>query len=97
MAGADAAASLDGVLVRYPGRAPLGPIDLAVAPGEIGEQHRHETFADLGPARAIVDVHQPERAVERCRRRAAPTDGSDALSPDERQRLDQLLDTKTDD
>jgi len=31
------------------------------------------------------------------RRRAAPTDGSDALSPDERQRLDQLLDTKTDD
>ena len=31
------------------------------------------------------------------RRRAAPTDGSDALSPDERKRLDQLLDTKTDD
>ena len=35
MAGADAAASLDGVLVRYPGRAPLGPIDLTIAPGEI--------------------------------------------------------------
>lgn len=35
MAGADAAASLDGALVRYPGRAPLGPLDLAVAPGEI--------------------------------------------------------------
>ena len=35
MAGADAAASLDGVLVRYPGRAPLGPVDLGVAPGEI--------------------------------------------------------------
>jgi cytochrome c-type biogenesis protein CcmH len=31
------------------------------------------------------------------RRRAAPSDGSDALSPEERQRLDQLLDTKTDD
>ncbi len=35
MAGADAAASLDGVLVRYPGRAPLGPIDLGISPGEI--------------------------------------------------------------
>lgn len=35
MAGADAAASLDGVLVRYPGRAPLGPLHLAVAAGEI--------------------------------------------------------------
>lgn len=35
MAGADAAASLDGVLVRYPGRAPLGPIELTIAPGEI--------------------------------------------------------------
>ncbi|MDP3081190.1 MAG: ATP-binding cassette domain-containing protein [Brevundimonas sp.] len=35
MAGADAAASLDGVLVRYPGRAPLGPVDLTIAPGEI--------------------------------------------------------------
>ena len=31
------------------------------------------------------------------RRRTAPTDGSDALSPEERKRLDQLLDTKTDD
>ncbi|MCZ7166920.1 cytochrome c-type biogenesis protein CcmH, partial [Salmonella enterica] len=31
------------------------------------------------------------------RRRAAPTDGSDALSAQERQRLDQLLDKKTDD
>lgn len=31
------------------------------------------------------------------RRRATPTDGSDALSPEERKRLDQLLDTKTDD
>ena len=31
------------------------------------------------------------------RRRAAPTDGSDALSLEERKRLDQLLDTKTDD
>lgn len=30
-----AAASLDGVLVRYPGRPPLGPIDLTVATGEI--------------------------------------------------------------
>ncbi|MBX9803741.1 MAG: ATP-binding cassette domain-containing protein, partial [Caulobacteraceae bacterium] len=35
MAEADAAASLDGVLVRYPGRAPLGPVDLTIAPGEI--------------------------------------------------------------
>ncbi|TPW01242.1 MAG: NitT/TauT family transport system ATP-binding protein [bacterium] len=35
MAEADAAASLDGVLVRYPGRAPLGPIDLTIAAGEI--------------------------------------------------------------
>ncbi len=35
MAGADAAASLDGVLVRYPGRAPLGPVDLTIAHGEI--------------------------------------------------------------
>lgn len=38
MAGAEAAgvaASLDGVIVRYPGRAPLGPIDLTVRPGEI--------------------------------------------------------------
>ncbi|WP_231423580.1 cytochrome c-type biogenesis protein [Pseudomonas sp. Leaf59] len=31
------------------------------------------------------------------RRRAAPTDGSDALSPEERKRLDHLLDAKTDD
>ena len=31
------------------------------------------------------------------RRRAAPADGADALSPEERKRLDQLLDTKTDD
>lgn len=31
------------------------------------------------------------------RRRPAPNDGSDALSPEERKRLDQLLDTKTDD
>ncbi|WLH81008.1 MULTISPECIES: cytochrome c-type biogenesis protein [unclassified Pseudomonas] len=31
------------------------------------------------------------------RRRPAPDDGSDALSPEERKRLDQLLDTKTDD
>lgn len=28
-------AALRGVVVRYPGRAPLGPIDLTVAPGEI--------------------------------------------------------------
>jgi NitT/TauT family transport system ATP-binding protein len=34
-AAAGAAASLDGVLVRYPGRPPLGPIDLTVAAGEI--------------------------------------------------------------
>jgi NitT/TauT family transport system ATP-binding protein len=34
-AGAGAAASLDGVLVRYPGRPPIGPIDLTIAPGEI--------------------------------------------------------------
>lgn len=32
---ADAAAALRGVIVRYPGRAPLGPIDLSVASGEI--------------------------------------------------------------
>ena len=32
---ADAAASLTGVIVRYPGRAPLGPFDLTIAPGEI--------------------------------------------------------------
>ncbi|WP_338480250.1 cytochrome c-type biogenesis protein [Pseudomonas trivialis] len=31
------------------------------------------------------------------RRRAAPTNGSDALSPEERKRLDHLLDAKTDD
>jgi len=31
------------------------------------------------------------------RRRAAPTDGSDALSPEERKRLDHLLEAKTDD
>lgn len=30
-----AAASLDGVVVRYPGRPPLGPVDLGIAPGEI--------------------------------------------------------------
>lgn len=30
-----AAASLQGVVVRYPGRTPLGPVALAVAPGEI--------------------------------------------------------------
>ena len=35
MAGPDAAASLDDVVVRYPGRATLGPIDLTIAPGEI--------------------------------------------------------------
>jgi NitT/TauT family transport system ATP-binding protein len=35
VAGPDAAASLDDVVVRYPGRAPLGPIDLTIAPGEI--------------------------------------------------------------
>ena len=35
MAAANAAASLDDVLVRYPGRAPLGPISLTIAPGEI--------------------------------------------------------------
>ncbi len=35
MAGPDAAASLADVLVRYPGRAPLGPVDLTIAPGEI--------------------------------------------------------------
>lgn len=34
-AAAGAAASLSGVLVRYPGRAPLGPVDLDIAPGEI--------------------------------------------------------------
>lgn len=34
-AAAGAAASLDGVLVRYTGRPPLGPIDLTIAPGEI--------------------------------------------------------------
>lgn len=34
-AATDAAASLDGVLVRYPGRSPLGPFHLTVAPGEI--------------------------------------------------------------
>ena len=32
---AGAAASLGDVVVRYPGRAPLGPIDLTIAPGEI--------------------------------------------------------------
>ncbi len=35
MAGAEAAASLNGGVVRYPGRAPLGPVDLTLAPGEI--------------------------------------------------------------
>ena len=28
-------ASLQGVVVRYPGRLPIGPVDLAIAPGEI--------------------------------------------------------------
>lgn len=32
---ADHGASLAGVTVAYPGRAPLGPIDLGIAPGEI--------------------------------------------------------------
>ncbi len=35
MAEAEAAASLDGVLVRYPGRPPIGPLDLTIAAGEI--------------------------------------------------------------
>ncbi len=34
-AAAGAAASLNGVIVRYPGRSLIGPIDLSVAPGEI--------------------------------------------------------------
>ena len=34
-AGAAFAAALRDVVVRYPGRPPLGPVDLAVAPGEI--------------------------------------------------------------
>jgi NitT/TauT family transport system ATP-binding protein len=32
---AEATAALSGAVVRYPGRAPLGPIDLSIAPGEI--------------------------------------------------------------
>jgi NitT/TauT family transport system ATP-binding protein len=32
---AEATAALSGVVVRYPGRPPLGPIDLSVGPGEI--------------------------------------------------------------
>ncbi|MFN3668428.1 MAG: ABC transporter ATP-binding protein [Brevundimonas sp.] len=32
---AGVAASLTGVVVRYPGRPPIGPVDLVVAPGEI--------------------------------------------------------------
>lgn len=32
---AEATAALAGAVVRYPGRPPLGPIDLAIAPGEI--------------------------------------------------------------
>ena len=34
-AGEASAAALQGVVVRYPGRPPLGPVDLTVAPGEI--------------------------------------------------------------
>ena len=34
-AATDAAASLDGVVVHYPGRPPLGPVSLTVAQGEI--------------------------------------------------------------
>lgn len=34
-AGPASAAALRAVVVRYPGRPPLGPVDLAVAPGEI--------------------------------------------------------------
>ena len=34
-AGPANAAALRAVVVRYPGRPPLGPVDLAVAPGEI--------------------------------------------------------------
>ena len=34
-AGSAFAAALRDVVVRYPGRAPLGPVDLSVAPGEI--------------------------------------------------------------
>ncbi len=33
--GAAVAAALRGVVVRYPGRSPLGPVDLTVGPGEI--------------------------------------------------------------
>lgn len=32
---AEATAALSGVVVHYPGRPPLGPIDLSIAPGEI--------------------------------------------------------------
>lgn len=32
---AEATAALSGAVVRYPGRSPLGPIDLSIAPGEI--------------------------------------------------------------
>jgi cytochrome c-type biogenesis protein CcmH len=50
----------------------------------------------FGPAGLLL-VGVVVMAVIVRRRRAAPTDGSDALSPEERKRLDQLLDTKTDD
>lgn len=33
--GPASAASLQGVVVRYPGRPPIGPVDLAIAPGEV--------------------------------------------------------------
>jgi NitT/TauT family transport system ATP-binding protein len=33
--GPAAAATLRSVVVRYPGRSPLGPVDLTVSPGEI--------------------------------------------------------------
>ena len=32
---AEATAALSGAVVRYPGRPPLGPIDLSISPGEI--------------------------------------------------------------
>lgn len=50
----------------------------------------------FGPAGLLLTGLVVMAVIVRCRR-AAPTDGSDALSPEERKRLDHLLDAKTDD